>query len=107
MKFSVKKGDEVVVISGKEKGKRGKVRRLLPKEGKVIIEGINIAKKAVRPSRRYPQGGIVEIELPLHISNVMVFCPRCQRGVRVGRKFLEDGTKVRYCKKCGELLEKE
>ncbi|MCD6521466.1 50S ribosomal protein L24 [Candidatus Calescamantes bacterium] len=105
-KFSIRSGDEVIVIRGKDKGKRGKVRRVFPREEKVIVEGVNIAKKAVRPSRRYPQGGIVEIEMPLHISKVMLYCPRCERGVRVGRKFLEDGTKVRYCKKCGEILEK-
>ncbi|NOZ63345.1 MAG: 50S ribosomal protein L24 [Caldiserica bacterium] len=105
-KFSIKRGDEVEVIRGKDRGKRGKVRKLLAKEGKVVVEGINIMKKATRPSRRYPQGGIVDIETPLDISKVLLLCPRCNRGVRIGRRVLEDGTKTRYCKKCGEIVEK-
>ncbi len=105
-KFFIRSGDEVEVMRGEDKGRRGKVRKVLPKEGKVIIEGMNIMRKAVRPSSKYPQGGIVEIEAPLSISKVLLFCPRCGKGVRVGRKILEDGNKVRYCKKCGEILEK-
>ncbi len=106
VKYSIRTGDEVVVIRGKDKGKRGRVRRVLPREGRVVVEGVNVVKKAVRPSRRYPQGGIVEMENPFPISKVLLYCPRCDRGVRIGRRFLEDGTKVRYCKKCGEIIER-
>ncbi|MCD6218877.1 50S ribosomal protein L24 [Candidatus Calescamantes bacterium] len=105
-KFSIKSGDEVEVIRGRDKGKRGKVRKVIPKEGKIIVEGVNIVRKAMRPSRRYPQGGIVEIEMPIDISKVLLFCTRCNRGVRVGRRILEDGSKARYCKRCGEIVEK-
>jgi len=105
-KFSIKSGDEVEVIRGRDKGKRGKVRKVIPEEGKIIVEGVNIARKAMRPSRRYPQGGIVEIEMPIDISKVLLFCTRCNRGVRIGRRILEDGSKARYCKRCGEIVEK-
>ena len=105
-KFSIKSGDEVEVIRGRDKGKRGKVRKVIPEEGKIIVEGVNIVRKAMRPSRRYPQGGIVEIEMPIDISKVLLFCTRCNRGVRIGRRILEDGSKARYCKRCGEIVEK-
>ncbi len=106
-KYRIKSGDLVMVIAGKEKGKTGKVKSVDRKRGKVLVEGLNIVKKHVRPSEKYPQGGIIEMEAPLDISNVLLYCHKCGRGVRMGRKVLEDGTKVRFCKKCGEILEGE
>ncbi len=104
--LKIKKGDIVQVMRGKERGKRGKVLSVIPKKMKVVVEKVNMVKKHVRPSQKYPTGGIIEKEVPLHLSVLMVICPRCDKPVRVGRKFLEDGTKVRYCKKCGEVIEK-
>jgi large subunit ribosomal protein L24 len=106
MSISVKKGDTVWVIAGKDKGKTAKVRRVLPKENRVVLERINIVKRHTKPSRKNVQGGVIEIEAPLHRSNVMIYCPRCAKGVRVGIKLLEDGTKNRFCKKCGEIIGK-
>ena len=105
-KIRIKKNDVVVVISGKDKGKRGKVLKVLREEGKVIVEGINFIKKHVRPSAQHRHGGILEMEGPLPVSKVMIYCPRCDRGVRIGAQFLEDGRKVRVCKRCGEVLDK-
>lgn len=101
----IRAGNTVVVISGKERGKTGKVIRVYPKENKAIVEKINIVKKHVRPSPRFPQGGIVETEAKIHVSKLMLVCPRCGKGTRVGRRFMADGKKVRYCKKCGELID--
>ncbi len=102
----IKRGDTVVVVAGKDKGKTGKVLRVLPKRNRVIVEKINFVKKSVRPNpQKGVQGGIVEREAPIHISNVMYYCSNCGQGVRVGFKLLEDGTKVRYCKKCGTTLD--
>jgi large subunit ribosomal protein L24 len=105
-KFHVKKGDLVVVIAGKDKGKSGKVLRVIPKEERVVVERINLVKKHLRPNPATGQGGIVEMEAPIHISNVMPICPSCNRPTRVGRKVLESGVKVRVCKRCGESLDK-
>jgi large subunit ribosomal protein L24 len=105
-KFHVKKGDLVMVIAGKDKGKSGKVLRVIPKEERVVVERINLVKKHLRPNPATGQGGIVEMEAPIHISNVMPICPSCNRPTRVGRKVLESGVKVRVCKRCGESLDK-
>jgi large subunit ribosomal protein L24 len=105
-KFHVKKGDLVMVIAGKDKGKSGKVLRVIPKEERVVVERINLVKKHLRPNPATGQGGIVEMEAPIHISNVMPICPTCNRPTRVGRKVLESGVKVRVCKRCGESLDK-
>ncbi|KKM12757.1 50S ribosomal protein L24 [Clostridiales bacterium PH28_bin88] len=102
----VKKGDTVVVIAGKSIGKKGKVLEVNPDKGTVIVEGANIVKRHTKPTQKAPQGGIMEKESPLAGSNVMVYCNRCNNPTRVGRKYLEDGSKVRYCKKCGEVLDK-
>lgn len=101
----VKKGDQVVVISGKDRGKKSKVLVALPKEGKVILEGVNISKKHMKPSGQMQQGGIIEQESPIFASKVMLWCEKCKKGVRVGKKLLEDGSKVRYCKSCGEIFD--
>ncbi len=103
-KVHVRKGDTVVVITGKDAGKKGKVLEVSPKTGRVIVEGVNIVKRHTRPSRSMPQGGIIEKPAPIHSSNVMPFCSKCNRPVRVGKRILPDGSKERICKKCGEVL---
>jgi len=100
----VRRDDLVMVIAGKDRGKTGKVLRVLPKRQRVVVEGVNLVKRHLRPSLR-SQGGIVEREAPIHVSNVMLVCTKCGRPTRVGRRFLEDGRKVRVCKKCGEVIE--
>lgn len=99
----IKKKDIVLVISGKDKGKKGEVIKVLPKEDKIIVSKVNIVKKHFRPTQTEP-GGIKEIEKPIHISKVKLICPKCAQPTRVGFKFLQDGTKVRYCKKCKEMI---
>ena len=105
MNVHVKTGDTVVILSGKDKGKKGKVLAVSPKEGKVIVEGCNMIKKHVKPRRMGEQGGIVDAEGAMYSSKVMLVCPKCKKGVRVGYSVLENGTKVRVCKKCGASLE--
>ncbi|MBF8250391.1 MAG: 50S ribosomal protein L24 [Deltaproteobacteria bacterium] len=102
----VKKNDTVKVIAGKEKGKTGKVIVVLPKKERVIIEKINLVKRHTKPKGAAGQGGIIEKEGAIHISNVMVVCPKCNSAVRFGYKLLEDGNKVRVCKKCEEVIDK-
>ena len=104
-KRHVKKGDFVEVIAGKDKGKRGKILRMLIKQGRVVVEKVAIMKRHTRPSKLNEQGGIVEKEGSVHISNVMVVCHKCDRPVRMGKKVLDDGKKMRVCKRCGEILE--
>lgn len=101
----VKKGDLVRVIAGKDKGKEGKVLRVIPRENKVIVENVHIVKRHQRPTQRLREGGIIEREAPIHVSNVMVVCPSCNRPTRIGYKFVE-GRKVRYCRKCGEIVDR-
>lgn len=105
-KLHVKKGDQVVVISGKDRGKKAKVLVALPKEGKVIVEGVNMSTKHKKPSGQMQQGGIIHQESPMFASKVMLWCDKCKKGVRIGKKLLQDGSKVRYCKSCGEMLDK-
>jgi len=102
----VKKGDMVEVIAGRQRGKRGKVLKVLPKHGKVIIEGVNVVKRHTKPTQKMPQGGGVEKEAPVYSSRVMMVCPKCGRAARVGHGYLADGAKVRVCKRCGEQIEK-
>jgi large subunit ribosomal protein L24 len=102
----VKKGDTVEVLAGKHAGKRGKVLKVIPKRGTVIIEGVNIVKKHAKPTQKLPQGGIVEKEAPVDGARVMLVCPKCGKAARVGHGYLGDGTKVRICKNCGEQIEK-
>jgi large subunit ribosomal protein L24 len=103
----IKKGDMVMVIAGKEVGKSGKVLKILNKKDRVLVEKINMIKRHMRPNRQYPHGGIIEKEASIHISNVMPICQKCTKPTRVGRKMLEDGRKVRVCRKCGEILDRE
>lgn len=102
-KFKIKKDDSVEVLTGKDKGKRGNVVRVLRKQNRVIVSGVNIVKKALRPRSQQEQGGIVEIEAPIHISNVGLVCKKCGKAVRVGYK-IDGSKKVRVCRKCGEAL---
>ena len=103
--MNVKKNDTVIVLSGKDKGKKGKVLEAMPAAGKVVIEGINVATCHVKPKKQGDQGGIVSREIPMYASKVMLVCPKCKKGVRVGYSVLENGTKVRVCKKCGASIE--
>jgi large subunit ribosomal protein L24 len=102
----VRRGDTVAVISGRERGKRGKVLRVLPTGGRVLVEKINMMKKHQRPTQKLRQGGIIERESPLALSNVLVVCARCDKPSRSGIKTLADGRKLRICKRCGELIDK-
>jgi large subunit ribosomal protein L24 len=104
----VKKGDTVKVIAGKDKGVTGEVLRVLPKENRVVVERVNILKKHQRPQqtgRGQIQPGIIEFEGPIHLSNVMPICPSCNQAVRVGFRYLDDGGKVRFCRKCNSDLD--
>ncbi|MBQ9001715.1 MAG: 50S ribosomal protein L24 [Eggerthellaceae bacterium] len=104
-KLNVKKGDRVKVIAGKDKGKEGEILRALPSKGRVVVEKVNIVKKAMRPTQQNPQGGISSIEAPINVSNVMLVCPSCKAATRVGHRFKDDGKKVRVCKKCGKDID--
>ncbi len=108
-KLHVRKGDLVLVLAGKDKGKQGRVIEARPKEQRVIVEGVNIVKRHQKPRPALGtigaiQGGIIEKPAPIHVSNVMVICPACNRPTRVGKKETPDGRRVRVCKKCGEEL---
>ena len=103
-KYPVKKNDMVMVIAGRERGKTGKVLRVLPVEGRAIVERLNVVKRHSKPRGAASPGGIVEKEAPLHISNLMVFCERCNAPVRVGIKKGADGARSRVCRRCGEVL---
>ncbi len=103
-KLHVKKGDNVKVISGKDKGKEGKILEAYPKKDRVLVEGVNMVKKHAKPSQTNPQGGILNQEAPIHVSNVMVIDPKTNEPTRVGFK-VEDGKKVRIAKKSGEALD--
>lgn len=105
-RIHVKKGDTVEVIAGRQRGKRGKVLKVAPKHGKVIVEGVNVVKRHSKPTQKLPQGGIVEKEASIYSSRVMLVCPKCGRAARVAHGYLADGTKVRICKRCGEQIEK-
>ncbi len=106
--MDIRKNDTVLVISGNDKGKTGKVLRVFPKDQRITVENINFIKRHTRPTTANPQGGVVEREAPVHISNVMLFCAKCNRGTRVRHKSLTDEltTKVRLCARCGEVIPK-
>ena len=105
-KLHVKTGDPVVVISGKDADKKGKVLKADPSKGKIIVEGVNMSVKHEKPKGMNNPGGRITTEAPIFASKVMLVCPRCGKATRVAHKFLEDGSKVRLCKKCGETFEK-
>ena len=100
----VKRGDTVVVISGKDKGKKSEVLRVIPKTNKVIVKGVNMATKHVKANAKNRQGGIIHQEAPVNASNVMLYCNKCSKPTRVKHEILEDGTKVRKCRHCNETF---
>jgi large subunit ribosomal protein L24 len=104
-KILLKKNDTVMVVAGKNRGKSGKVLRVLPKKEAVIIERLNFAKRHLRAGGPHGKGGIVEKEAPIRISNVQLLCGKCNLPTRIGKKILEDGKKIRICRKCGEAID--
>ena len=102
----IKKGDEVEVISGKDRGKRGEVLKVIPDDDKVIVEDVNIVHRHQRPTQDMPQGGIIENEAPVHISNVQLVCPHCDENTRFGVDTIDNDQKVRVCKNCDEVIDK-
>lgn len=102
--MNVKKNDKVIVLSGKDKGKTGKVLSVDPKAGKVIVENVNLATKHFRARKAGEEGGIIKKETPIYASKVMRVCPKCDKPTRPAHKILKDGTKVLVCKKCGETI---
>ena len=103
--MDVRREDTVQINAGKDRGKRGKVQRVLRKENRLVVEGVNVIKRHVRPNPNVRQTGIVQGEAPFPISRVMVVCTHCNRAVRTGHKILEDGKKVRVCKSCQEVMD--
>ena len=98
--MNIIKDDKVVVLSGKDKGKQGKVLISMPKAGKVVVEGVNVTAKHQKAVKQGEEGGIIKVETPIYVSKVQLVCPKCGKGTRVGHK-IADGKKVRVCKKCG------
>lgn len=103
-KFSIKKDDKVLVIAGREKGKVGKVLKVIPDKARAVVEKVNMIKRHTRAGQN-AQGGIVEREAALNVSNLALLCPKCNQPVRVGRKKLENGQSARFCSKCGEFMD--
>ncbi len=103
--MKIRKNDTVQVMAGKDKGKRGKVRFAYPKKNRVLVEGINFIKKHSRARGQVKQAGIIDMEVPIDVSDVMLLCEKCNRPTRVGFTFLEDGKKVRICRKCKEVID--
>jgi len=101
----IRKNDTVVITAGKDKGKSGKVRRAFPREDKVIVEGLNMIKRHSRARRATRQAGIIELEAPIHLSNVMLLCDKCGKRTRVGFRFLTDGKRARICNSCQEVID--
>ena len=102
--MNIKKGDTIVVLSGKDKGKQGKVLKSDPKGGKVIVEGVNVAMKHRKPRKQGEEGGIVKMETPIYACKVMLVCPKCGKPTRPAFRILDDGSKARVCRKCGETI---
>jgi len=105
MAAKVRRNDTVEITTGKDRGKRGEVRRVLTKEQRLVVAGANLVKRHRRQRNPQEPSGIIEMEAPLHVSNVKVVCPSCREAVRVGFRFLEDGRKVRSCKNCNEAID--
>ena len=103
--MKIRKNDTVIILSGKDEGKKGKVRRSLPKENRVVVEGANMIKRHSRARRAMRQAGIIELEAPIHVCKVMLICNKCGNPARVGFIFLEDGKKVRICQRCKEVID--
>lgn len=105
MGLTIKKEDTVMVITGKEKGKKGRVLRVMPDKGRLTVEKINMIKKHMKPNRQFSQGGILDKEGTLELSNVMLVCPRCSKPTRINNLILDTGKKLRQCKKCKEVID--
>lgn len=105
--MNIRRDDTVLVISGNDKGRRGRVLRVIPENDRVIVEGVRMMKKHTKPTQRDPQGGIVEREAPIHVSNLMVIDPRSDEPTRVGKKRLDDGRNVRVAVRSGEMIDSE
>ena len=103
--MKIKKGDNVLIIAGKDRGKKGKVRKALPDKDKVIVDGFNMIKRHSKTKGKTRQAGIIELEAPIDISNVMIICNKCNKPARVGYRALEDGKKARYCHSCSEIID--
>ena len=103
--MKIRKDDNVLIIAGKDRGKKGKVRFAYPKKNKVLVEGINFIKRSTRALRQVRQAGIIEREVPFDVSNVMLLCSKCNHPARIGFRFLEGGKKVRFCRVCGEVID--
>ncbi|MBI2940923.1 MAG: 50S ribosomal protein L24 [Chloroflexi bacterium] len=101
----VRRDDMVLVTAGKNRGKTGKIQRVLPEENRVVVEGVNLIKRHLKRRTQTGPAGTIEREAPFHASNVMLLCPKCNQPARTGHRFLADGTKVRYCKRCQETIE--
>jgi large subunit ribosomal protein L24 len=103
----IRRNDNVVVVAGRDRGKRGRVLRVIPDKTRVVVEGVNFIKRHTRPNpQRNIKGGIVEREASLHVSNVQLVCPECSEPTRVGRRLLDDGRRVRFCRKCNGVVDK-
>jgi len=103
--MKIRKGDSVIIIAGKDRGKKGKVRRVLPKEGRLVVEGLNMVKRHSRTHAGARQAGIIELAAPLHASNVMLVCDKCSKPTRIGFRLLDTGQKVRFCRSCQEVID--
>ena len=103
--MNIRKNDTVLVIAGKDVGKKGKVRFAYPKDERLLVEGINLIKRHTRARGTVRQAGIIEREEPIHVSNVMLLCNRCNHPTRIGFRYLQDGRKVRICRSCGEVID--
>jgi len=101
----IRKDDTVVVVTGKDRGRKGKVRFAYPEDGRLLVEGVNFIKRHTRARGQVKQAGIIEREAPIHISNVRLLCSKCNHPTRIGSRFLEDGKKVRFCRSCGEVID--
>ena len=105
MGLDIKKNDTVLVITGDEKGKRGRVLSVEKEKNRILVESVNMIKKHMKPNKQYSQGGIIEKEAPLHRTNIMLECPKCDKPTKIGNSVLEDGQKMRSCKQCGEVVD--
>ncbi len=106
--ISLRKNDVVVVVKGKDKGKTGKILKVIPEKNRAVVEKVNFVKEFIRPDRsKNIQGGIMEREAPIHVSNLMLFCSECSQGVRTRKMKLKDGSQIRVCGKCETNLEKQ
>ena len=103
--MKIRKNDNVIIMAGKDRGKKGKVRRAFPKEDRVVVEGLNMVKRHSRARRAARQAGIIELEAPIHVSNVMLVCEKCGKPTRIGFRFLADGKRMRVCNSCQEVID--